>query len=106
MVFCGKYFFGYGYVIFDLYIELLVDLCLFDVIQEDLILYCELRLNVVMVVYVIYECMDCNIVVFLNKWLDYLRNNIKFDGVVFIDDLLMVGVGVVGGMLSWVDIVY
>ena len=46
------------------------------------------------------NCMDCNTSVFSNKWISYLRNDIKFDGVVFTDDLSMAGAGVVGGMVQ------
>lgn len=106
MASCGKHFPGHGYVIPDSHIELPVDSRSLDAIQEDLIPYRELRLNAVMAAHVIYECMDCNTAVFSNKWLDYLRNNIKFDGVVFTDDLSMAGAGVVGGMLSRVDTAY
>ena len=35
--------------------------------------------------------------------IDYLRNDIKFDGVVFTDDLSMAGAGIVGGMLQRVE---
>lgn len=34
MVNCGKYFFGYGFVEVDLYVVLLIDDCMFDVIFE------------------------------------------------------------------------
>jgi beta-N-acetylhexosaminidase len=35
-----------------------------------------------------------------------LRNDIKFNGVVFTDDLSMAGAGVVGGMLNRVEMAY
>ncbi len=50
--------------------------------------------------------MDCNTAVFSNRWIEYLRNNIKFNGVVFTDDLSMQGAGVVGGMRDRVDMAY
>jgi beta-N-acetylhexosaminidase len=43
---------------------------------------------------------DCNTAVFSNIWINYLRNDIKFNGVIFTDDLSMAGAGVVGGMLD------
>jgi len=103
---CGKHFPGHGYVIPDSHVALPVDERSLDAIQEDLIPYRQLPLDAVMAAHVIYECMDCNTAVFSNKWIAYLRNNIKFNGVVFTDDLSMEGAGVVGGMLNRVDTAY
>jgi len=103
---CGKHFPGHGYVIPDSHVELPVDDRSLEAIQEDLIPYRELALDAVMAAHVIYNCMDCNTAVFSNKWISYLRNDVKFDGVVFTDDLSMAGAGVVGGMLSRVDTAY
>lgn len=103
---CGKHFPGHGYVIPDSHVELPVDDRQLDAMQEDLQPYRELALDAVMAAHVIYECFDYNTAVFSNKWIDYLRNDIKFDGVVFTDDLSMAGAGVVGGMLSRVDTAY
>jgi beta-N-acetylhexosaminidase len=77
-----------------------------EAMQEDLMPYRELALDAVMAAHVIYNCMDCNTAVFSNKWIDYLRNDINFEGVVFTDDLSMAGAGVVGGMLNRVDTAY
>lgn len=103
---CGKHFPGHGYVIPDSHVALPVDERSLEAIQEDLIPYRQLRLDAVMAAHVIYQCMDCTTAVFSNKWIDYLRNNLKFDGVVFTDDLSMAGAGVVGGMLSRVEAAY
>jgi beta-N-acetylhexosaminidase len=103
---CGKHFPGHGFVIPDSHVELPVDQRNLEAIQEDLIPYRELSLDAVMAAHVIYECFDCNTAVFSNRWIDYLRNNIKFDGVVFTDDLSMAGAGVVGGMLQRVETAY
>ncbi|HEX9194454.1 MAG TPA: beta-N-acetylhexosaminidase [Azonexus sp.] len=100
---CGKHFPGHGYVIPDSHVELPVDNRSLKAMQEDLIPYREIDLDAVMAAHVIYDCMDCNTAVFSNKWIDYLRNNIKFGGAVFTDDLSMQGAGVVGGMLNRVD---
>jgi beta-N-acetylhexosaminidase len=77
-----------------------------EAMQEDLIPYREIRLDAVMAAHVIYDCMDCNTAVFSNKWINYLRNDISFEGAVFTDDLSMQGAGVVGGMLNRVDTAY
>lgn len=103
---CGKHFPGHGFVIPDSHVELPVDPRSLDDIQEDLIPYRNLTLDAVMAAHVIYECFDCNTAVFSNRWIDYLRNNIMFNGVVFTDDLSMAGAGVVGGMLQRVETAY
>lgn len=103
---CGKHFPGHGYVIPDSHVDLPVDDRTFAAMQEDLRPYRELALDGVMAAHVIYECMDCNTAVFSSKWIDYLRNDIKFDGVVFTDDLSMAGAGVVGGMTERVSTAY
>ncbi len=103
---CGKHFPGHGYVIPDSHVELPVDDRSLEAMQEDLTPYRQLSLDAVMAAHVIYDCMDCNTAVFSNRWIDYLRNNIKFNGVVFTDDLSMAGAGVVGGMLNRVDTAY
>lgn len=103
---CGKHFPGHGYVIPDSHVELPVDDRAFDAMQEDIEPYRRLPLGGVMAAHVIYNCMDCNTAVFSNRWIDYLRNDIKFDGVVFTDDLSMAGAGIVGDMLARVETAY
>ena len=103
---CGKHFPGHGYVIPDSHVELPVDDRPFDAMQEDLAPYRELDLDGVMAAHVIYNCMDCNTAVFSDRWINYLRNDIKFDGVVFTDDLSMAGAGIVGDMLARVERAY
>lgn len=103
---CGKHYPGHGYVIPDSHVELPIDDRAFEEIQEDIKPYRNLPLDGVMAAHVIYNCMDCNTAVFSNKWISYLRNDIKFDGVVFTDDLSMAGAGVVGDMLSRVETAY
>ncbi len=106
MASCGKHFPGHGYVIPDSHVELPVDERSLDAMQEDLLPYRQLSLDAVMAAHVIYGCMDCNTAVFSNKWIDYLRNDVKFEGVVFTDDLSMAGAGIVGGMLQRVATAY
>ncbi|HLO62567.1 MAG TPA: beta-N-acetylhexosaminidase [Azonexus sp.] len=103
---CGKHFPGHGYVIPDSHVELPVDDRAFEAMQEDIEPYRQLALDGVMAAHVIYNCMDCNTAVFSNKWIDYLRNDIKFNGAVFTDDLSMAGAGVVGDMLARVETAY
>jgi beta-N-acetylhexosaminidase len=103
---CGKHFPGHGYVIPDSHVELPVDDRTLGAMAEDIRPYRELPLDSVMAAHVIYECFDCNTAVFSNKWINFLRNDIKFDGVVFTDDLSMAGAGVVGDMLVRVETAY
>ncbi len=103
---CGKHYPGHGYVIPDSHVELPVDDRPLAAMADDLLPYRQLALDGVMAAHVIYACIDCNTAVFSNKWIDYLRNDIKFDGVVFTDDLSMAGAGVVGDMLARVQTAY
>jgi len=100
---CGKHFPGHGYVIPDSHVELPIDDRPLAAMADDLRPYRDLALDAVMAAHVIYECVDCNTAVFSNKWITYLRNDLKFDGVVFTDDLSMAGAGVVGDMLARVE---
>jgi beta-N-acetylhexosaminidase len=103
---CGKHYPGHGYVIPDSHVELPVDDRPLAAMTDDLLPYRKLSLDSVMAAHVIYECVDCNTAVFSNKWISYLRNDIKFNGVVFTDDLSMAGAGVVGDMLARVRTAY
>lgn len=103
---CGKHYPGHGYVVPDSHVELPVDDRAFAAMQEDIEPYRQLAIDGVMAAHVIYNCMDCNTAVFSNKWIDYLRNDINFNGVVFTDDLSMAGAGVVGDMLARVQTAY
>ncbi len=103
---CGKHFPGHGYVIPDSHVELPVDDRTLDALQDDIHPYRELRLDGVMAAHVIYDCVDCNTAVFSNRWISYLRNDVKCYGVVFTDDLSMAGAGVVGAMLNRVETAY
>ena len=100
---CGKHYPGHGFVIPDSHVELPVDNRPLEAIQEDIEPYRQLALDGVMAAHVIYDCYDCNTAVFSNRWITYLRNDIKFNGVVFTDDLSMEGAGVVGDMLNRVS---
>lgn len=103
---CGKHYPGHGFVIPDSHVELPIDNRPLEAMQEDIEPYRQIPLDGVMAAHVIYDCIDCNTAVFSNKWIDYLRNNINFKGVVFTDDLSMEGAGVVGDMLNRVEAAY
>ena len=103
---CGKHFPGHGYVIPDSHVELPVDERTLAAIEEDIQPYRALQLDGVMAAHVIYQCFDCNTAVFSSKWIDFLRNDVGFTGVVFTDDLSMAGAGIVGNMLARVETAY
>lgn len=107
---CGKHFPGHGYVVPDSHLELPVDERTLDEMKDDIHPYRELTdaglLDGVMSAHVIYKKLDDKTSVFSKYWNDYLRNNIKFDGVVFTDDLSMAGAGVVGDMVARVEAAY
>ncbi len=103
---CGKHYPGHGYVVPDSHVELPVDHRPFEAMGEDMEPYRQLPLDGIMAAHVIYSCYDCNTAVFSNKWINYLRNDIKFNGVVFTDDLSMAGACVAGDMVERVDTAY
>jgi beta-N-acetylhexosaminidase len=107
---CGKHFPGHGYVIPDSHVDLPVDDRPLEAMQEDLepyrVLTADGALDGVMAAHVIYEKVDSNTAVFSKHWINFLRTEIKFDGVVFTDDLSMAGAGVVGSMVKRVEAAY
>jgi beta-N-acetylhexosaminidase len=103
---CGKHFPGHGWVEADSHLNLPVDERPLGALQEDMRPYRELSLNAVMPAHVIYPDMDHGTSCFSNKWNDYLRNNIEFDGVIFSDDLSMEGACVAGDVLARVNAAY
>jgi beta-N-acetylhexosaminidase len=103
---CGKHFPGHGFVVPDSHLELPIDNRPLAAMQDDIEPYRQLALDGVMAAHVIYDCFDCNTAVFSAKWINYLRNELKFRGVVFSDDLSMAGAGIVGAMIQRVDVAY
>ena len=107
---CGKHYPGHGYVIPDSHVELPVDERPLSEIQEDLEPYRQLvqagALDGVMAAHVIYRQVDPATAVFSRHWIDNLRQDVGFAGVVFTDDLSMAGAGVVGDMLARVETAY
>lgn len=103
---CGKHYPGHGFVIPDSHVELPIDERPLDAMQDDLLPYRHIPLDGVMAAHVIYRSVDENTAVFSKRWIDYLRNDIGFGGVVFTDDLSMAGAGVVGDMLKRVQAAY
>lgn len=96
----GKHFPGHGSVEADSHLELPVDDRSLEIIrQNDLIPFKELAsdLDAIMPAHVIYSQVDDQPAGFSNYWIQtILREQLKFDGVVFSDDLNMAGAKVGG----------
>ncbi|HZX30512.1 MAG TPA: beta-N-acetylhexosaminidase [Rhodocyclaceae bacterium] len=103
MAACGKHFPGHGHVEADSHVAIPVDERSFHELQEDIAPYRQLVLDAVMPAHVTYPAVDGKTAGFSNVWINYLRNDVKFDGVIFSDDLSMEGASVVGGVVDRVE---
>ncbi|HJW25319.1 MAG TPA: beta-N-acetylhexosaminidase [Rhodocyclaceae bacterium] len=106
MAACGKHFPGHGNVEADSHVAIPVDPRSLESLQEDIAPYRKLALDAVMPAHVTYPAFDDKTAGFSNKWIDYLRNNVRFDGAIFSDDLSMEGASVVGGVIERVEAAY
>ena len=93
----GKHFPGHGGIYEDSHKEMAKDSrTLEELFQSDIKPYKELvkKLDAVMCAHVLYPQIDNNIPSFSNRWIkDILKKEIKYDGLVFSDDLSMIGAG-------------
>lgn len=97
----GKHFPGHGHVTTDSHLVLPVDTRDFDAIaKKDLIPFIELqsKLDAVMPAHILFSNIDSQHTVgFSQHWLQtVLRDGLKFDGVIFSDDLTMEGAASAG----------
>jgi len=97
----GKHYPGHGGVVEDSHLALPVDRRRYeDLLMEDLVPFermAHFGMEAVMVAHVIYEQVDPNLAGFSPFWLqEVLRKRLKFQGVIFSDDLEMEGASVVG----------
>lgn len=100
---CGKHFPGHGYVQADSHIAIPVDeRSLDEILQDDAAPYgwSGIGLSSVMPAHVIYPKVDDMPAGFSRIWLDMLRNDLGFDGMIFSDDLSMEGAAMEGGVVA------
>jgi len=101
----GKHFPGHGAVKEDSHVDIPVDDRHFEVIyQQDVHPYRKLvpdNLAAIMPAHIIYSKVDSKAAGFSHRWLqDVLRQQLKFQGVIFSDDLNMHGASVAGETFS------
>ena len=93
----GKHFPGHGSVIEDSHLELPVDERELDeLLNEDLKPYIKLndKLDVIMCAHILFSKVDSKIPSFSNTWINnVLRNKLNYKGLIFSDDLSMLGSG-------------
>ena len=100
MACCGKHFPGHGWVAADSHLAIPVDERSLAQMEPDLTSYRRLRLDGVMPAHVVYPQVDSRPAGFSAVWLDKLRREFGFDGVIFSDDLSMEGAAFAGGMVQ------
>ena len=97
---CGKHFPGHGWVEADSHVAIPVDERTMAEIEIDMQPYHELSLDAVMPAHVIYPVLDERPAGFSPRWLEKLRLECQFDGIIFSDDLSMEGASVAGTIVD------
>ncbi len=97
---CGKHFPGHGWVEADSHVAIPVDERSMAEIEADMQPYHELGLDAVMPAHVIYPVLDERPAGFSPRWLEKLRLECQFDGIIFSDDLSMEGASVAGTIID------
>ncbi|MBL8399240.1 MAG: beta-N-acetylhexosaminidase [Candidatus Accumulibacter sp.] len=97
---CGKHFPGHGWVEADSHVDLPVDERTLDELAPDMLPYRHLPLDAVMPAHVIYRRVDHRPAGFSPVWHRLLREDLRFNGVIFSDDLSMAAAGVAGDVVD------
>jgi beta-N-acetylhexosaminidase len=100
MAACGKHFPGHGWAEADSHVAIPIDRRSFSELAPDLEPYRQLKLDAVMPAHVIYPQIDSLPAGFSPVWIQKLREEFAFDGVVFSDDLSMEGASVAGDIVD------
>ncbi len=103
MACCGKHFPGHGWANADSHVALPVDERAFAEIATDLEPYRRLALDAVMPAHVVYAQVDARPAGFSPVWIGKLRDELKFNGVIFSDDLSMHGASLAGDAVGRVQ---
>ena len=97
---CGKHFPGHGWAEADSHVAIPVDERSLAELERDMRPYRRLTLDAVMPAHVIYPQVDSRSAGFSPVWIEMLRQEIGFNGVVFSDDLSMEGASVAGDIVA------
>ena len=105
---CGKHFPGHGHVVADSHVDIPVDKrSLKALLADDAAPYAWLSTSLasVMPAHVVYAKVDARPAGFSHRWLqEILRGQLRFDGVIFSDDLSMAGARQIDGReVSYTD---
>lgn len=100
MACCGKHFPGHGWVAADSHTAVPVDERSYAAMAPDMAPYRALKLDAIMPAHVIYPEVDSRPAGFSPVWLNKLRTEFQFDGVIFSDDLSMEAASVAGGIVE------
>ena len=97
---CGKHFPGHGWTEADSHVAIPTDERGLIELEADLTPYRRLQLDAIMPAHVIYPQVDSRPAGFSPVWMDMLRNEFEFAGVIFSDDLSMEGAAVAGDIIA------
>ena len=97
---CGKHFPGHGWAEADSHVAIPADERSLAQLAPDLAPYGHLKLDAVMPAHVIYPQVDSRPAGFSPVWMEKLRGEFGFDGVIFSDDLSMEGASVAGDIVA------